>query len=181
MRGGGEHRVYKVLILRCHRADAAAAAPLSAVLADRHTLDVAAVGQGVDALLLLDEILDVYLVGDVLYLGDSVVAVLVAQGDKLVLEYALYLLRVCQQILEVVYLLLKLLVLVFELLTVETLERNKAHVAYRLSLNVAEAEALHKALLCIVVAGADDADYLVDIVLSYQQALQQMRPLLGLA
>ena len=181
MRGGGEHRVHKVLVLRRHRADAAAAAPLSAVLADGHALDIPAVGKGIDALLLFDEVFDVYLVRDVLYLGNSVVAVLVAQGDELVLEYSLYLLGVCQQILEVMYLVLKLLVLVFELLAVEPLERDKAHVAYGLSLNVAEIEALHKALLCVVIAGADNADDLVDIVLSYQQAFQQMRPLLGLA
>ena len=81
MRGGGEYRVHKVLVLRRHRADAAAAAPLSAVLADGHALDVPAVGKGIDALLLFDEVFDVYLVRDVLYLGDSVVAVLVAQGD----------------------------------------------------------------------------------------------------
>ena len=57
-------------------------------------------GKGIDALLLFDEVFDVYLVRDVLYLGNSVVAVLVAQGDELVLEYSLYLLGVCQQILK---------------------------------------------------------------------------------
>ena len=68
-------------------------------------------GEGVDALLLLDEVLDIYLVLDILYLGAAVVAVLVTDGDKLGFEHCLYLLGVCKQVFIIRYLLLKLLVL----------------------------------------------------------------------
>ena len=80
------------------------------------------------ALLLLDEVFYVYLVLDVLDLGLALVAILVAQGDELLLEHALYLLGVGKQTLEVGDALLQLTVLVLQLLAVETLQRLQAHV-----------------------------------------------------
>ena len=138
-------------------------------------------GQCKDALLLFNKILHVDLVDNVLYLGAALVAVLIAQSDKLVLQNALDKLRVGKQALEISDLFLKLLVLKLQLLAVESLKRDKAHIAYRLRLNVAQAEALHKVLLRIVVAGADDVNDLVDIVLRDEQSFQQMGALLGLA
>ena len=181
MRGGGKDRFHIVLLLGRHGTDSLAAAALSAILADGQALDIAAVRERKHALLLLDKVLNVYFVGDVLNLGHALVPELVAQGNKLVLQDALYLLGVCEQTLEVVYLLLKLLILKLKLLAVETLQRDKAHIAYRLCLHLAETEALHQVLLCVVVAGAYDVDDLVDIVLRDEQTLQQMRPLLRLA
>ena len=181
MRRSREHGVYIVLVFGRHCTDSLAAASLRPVLADRHTLYIAAVGQSIDALLLLDEVLYVYLVRDVLYLRDPVVSVPVAQLDKLVLQDSLDFLGIFKQLPEVFYFLLELPVLLFELLTVETLQGYQAHVADSLSLNVTETEALHKALLCIVVAGAYDMDDFVDIVLSDEQTFQQVCPLLRLA
>ena len=180
MRGGGEHRFDIVLLARSHGLDALAAAALCAVLDRRQALDIAVVREGVDAVLLLDEVLDVDLVLDVLDLGLALVAVLFADLDQLVLEHALDLFGVGEQLLEVGNALLKLAVLVLQLLAVETLERFQAHVQYRLRLHVGQAEALHQVLLCVVVAVADDVDNLVDVILRDEQTLQQVGALLGL-
>ena len=181
VRGRSEHGLHEVLVLRRHRADALAAAPLGAVLTDGQALDIAAVGQRKDALLLFDKILHVDLIDNVLYLGAALVAVLIAQRDKLIFQNALDKLGVGKQALEISDFLFKLLVLKLQLLAVESLKRDKAHITYRLRLNVAQAEALHQILLRVVVAGADDVDDLVDIVLRDEQAFQQMSALLGLA
>ena len=132
-----------------------------------------------DAVFLFYEVLYVYLVLDVLNLGLALVAVLVAQRGELHLEYALYLLRVGEQALVVGYALLKLAVLFLELFAVEALQGFKAHVQYGLGLHVVEAEAAHEVFFRVVIALAYDADDLVNVVLRYEQALQQMGPLLG--
>ena len=85
-------------------------------------------GEGVDALLLLDEVLDVYLVLDVLDICLARVAVLVAQGGELVLEDTLYLFRVRQEALVIGDTLLELGVFLFQLLAVKTLECFEAHI-----------------------------------------------------
>ena len=48
-------------------------------------------------------------------------------------------------------------------------------------MDVVQSEAGHQPLLGVVVAGADDLDDLVNVVLGDEQTLQQMGPLLGLA
>ncbi len=68
-----------VLFLAGHAGDAAAAALLGLIGGLELALDVAVLGQGEDALLLLDQVLDVDLVLHVLDLGLALVAVLVAQ------------------------------------------------------------------------------------------------------
>ena len=177
---GGEHRLHIVLLAGGHGADALAAAALGAVFGGGQALYIAAVGEGVDALLLLDEVLDVYLVLDVLDLGLARVAELVAQGGQLVLQDALYLLGVGQQALVVGDALLQLGVFALQLLPVEALERLEAHVEYRLGLYLVKPEAGHEVLPGVVVALTDDADDLVDVVLGYEQALQQVLALLRL-
>ena len=180
MCGGGEDRLDVVLFLCRHGAHALAAAALGTVLADRQTLDIAAVGQGKDALFFFDQILNVDLIRDVLDLGLAFVAELVADGDELILQDALDLLGIGQQFLIIRDLLFQLPVFFFQLFPVESLQLNETHVADGLGLDVGEAEALHQVLLCVVVAGTNDADDLVDVVLCEQQALQQMCPLFRL-
>ena len=107
----GEHGIDIVLVTGRHCTHALAASALRTVFACGQALDIAVVGEGVDALLLLDKVLDIYLVLDILYLGAAVVAVLVTDGDKLGFEHCLYLLGVCKQGFIIRYLLLKLLVL----------------------------------------------------------------------
>ena len=81
---------------------------------------------------------------------------------------------------EVGDLLLQLLVLRLQLLPVQPLQGLQAHVQNGLGLHVVQPEAAHQVLLGVVIAGADDADDLVDVVLGDEQTLQQMGALLGL-
>ncbi len=77
MCGGGEHGVHVVLLLGGHGLVALSSLALETVLAGGGSLDVAAVGEGVDALLLLNEVLHVQIVLVKADLGDAVIAVLV--------------------------------------------------------------------------------------------------------
>ena len=86
MGGGGKHVHHAVLVPGGDALAALAALGLSGVLAHRGALDVARLGEGKDALLLLDEVLNVQVVlheGD---LGFPLVAVLVPNFGELVLE-----------------------------------------------------------------------------------------------
>ena len=168
MGGGGEHGLHIVLLLGGHGPDALAATALRAVLADGQALDVAAVGQGKDALLLLDEVFHVDLVGHVLDLGIALVAVFIPQGSQLVLQHAPDQRRVGQQALEVADFFLQLLIFLLQLFPVQALKGDQAHIADGLGLHLAEGEALHQVLLGIVIAGTDDMDNLVNIILGDQ-------------
>src|SRR5699024_12147209 len=83
--GGGEHGAHAVLLLGGHGLVALAAPALLAVLAGGGPLDVAAVGEGIDALLLLDQVLHVQLVLHEADLRHPVVALLVGAGLELLL------------------------------------------------------------------------------------------------
>ena len=176
----GEHVHHRVLLTGGDALLAHAALTLSGVFGHRRALDVAVLRQGEDALLLLDQVLDVQLVLHILDLGLAVVAELVGNGGQLLLEDGLHQSLVAEDTQEVGDLLLQLLVLGLELLPVKTLQRLQAHIQNGLGLHVVQPEALHQVLLGVVVAAADDLDDLVDVVLGDQQALQQVGALLGL-
>ena len=84
--GGGEHVHDAVLVPGGDALLAHAALALGGVLADGGTLDVAVAGEGVDTLLLLDEVLNVDLILHVLDLRLAVVAVLVGNGLELLFQ-----------------------------------------------------------------------------------------------
>ena len=180
MGGGGEHIHHGVLLPGGDALLAHTALGLGGVLAHRGALDVAGLSQGKDALFLLDQVLDVDLVLHVLDLGVPLVAVLVPDGGELLLQYAPEHLLTGQQLVEIGDALLQLLVLLLQLLPVQTLEGLQAHIQNGLGLDLIQVKALAQALPGVVIAGADDVDDLVDVVLGHQQALQQVGPLLGL-
>ena len=174
VRGGGEHVHDGVLLAGGDALLAHAALALRGILAHAGALDVAVLREGEDALLLLDEILNVDLVLDVLNFGLALVAVLVANFDQLVLEDALEHRFVGKKLNEVGDLLFQLVILVLELFAVETLQGLQAHFKNGLRLNVGERKARHELFLGVVVAGADDVDDLVDVVLRDEESLQQV-------
>ncbi len=180
MGGGGEHVHHGVLVPGGDALLAHAALALGRILADGGALDVPVGGEGEDALLLLDQVLDVDLVLHVLDLGLAVVAVLVGDGLQLLLQDGLYQILIRQHPQIVGDFLLQLLVLVLQLLPVQPLQSLQAHIQNGLGLDIVQTEAVHQVLLGVVIAGADDMDDLVDVVLGNQQTLQQMGPLLGL-
>ena len=175
--GAGEHRLDDVLLPAGQTLDALAASALLLVFIHRYALDIAHVGEGEYALLLGDKILDIHFAVNVGYLCAALVAVFIPDGGQFVLEHALEHLFAGEQLSEVGYALLKLLVLSLELLMVETLESLEAHIKYRLCLNVVKREAIHQVFLSVVIAAADNTDNLVDIILSYDKTFEQMRPL----
>ncbi len=177
MSRGRKHCLHIVLFSGGHGADPLAASALCPIFTDRQPLYIAAVSQREDALLFFNEILNVYLICHVLNFSHPLIAVLVSQGDKLILQDSLDKLRVSKKSIIIFYLLLQLLVLLLKLLTVQPLQRDKTHVAYGLRLHIRQAKTSHKVLFCVVVAVAYNVDDLVNIVLGNKQTFQQMSPL----
>ena len=138
MRGGGEHVHDGVLLAGGDALLAHASLALRGILAHAGALDVAVLREGEDALLFLDEILNVDLVLDVLNFGLALVAVLVANFDQLVLEDALEHRFVGKKLNEVGDLLFQLVILVLELFAVEALQGLEAHFKNGLRLNIGE-------------------------------------------
>ena len=110
--GGGEEALHIVLLLQGLGVDPLAAPALGPVGADRGAFDIATLGQGKDALLLLDQVLDVQVVLHIHDLGAAVVPVLVPDGDELVLQHALQHALVAQELVIVGDALLQLLIFV---------------------------------------------------------------------
>ena len=81
-----EHLLHDVLFLPGHAGDAAAAALLGLIGGLELALDIAGLGEGVDALLLGDEVFDVHFAGDGLYLGAALVAEALLHVQQLVLH-----------------------------------------------------------------------------------------------
>ena len=180
MGGGGEHIHHCILLPGGDALFAHTALALGGIFADGSALDVPVGGEGKDAFLLLDQVLDVDLVLHILNLRLAVVAVLVGDGLQLLLQDGLYQILIPQHPQIIGDFLLQLLILVLELFPVQPLQSLQAHIQNGLSLDVVQAKALHQVFLGIVIAGADDMDDLVNVVLGNQQTLQQMGPLLSL-
>ena len=81
-----EHLLHDVLFLPGHAGNAAASALLGLIGGLELTLDIAGLGEGVDALLLGDEVFDVHFAGDGLDLGAALVAEALFHVQQLVLD-----------------------------------------------------------------------------------------------
>ena len=176
----GKHIHHRILFPGGDALFAHAALGLSGILADGGPLDVARLRQSKDALLLLNEVLNVDLVLHVLNLGLAVIAELFGNGGQFFLQDLTHQTFVGQHPVEVSDPLLQLLVLALQLLPVQALQRLQAHIQNGLCLNIVQTEALHELLLGIVISAADNLDDLIDVILRDQQTLQQMSPLLRL-
>ena len=174
MGGRREHRHHLVLLPGGHALLAHAALALGGVFADGGALDVAGLGEGEDALLLLDEIFDVDLVLHILDLRLALVAELLRQSGQLLLEDLPHQRVVGQHTAEVGDALLQLVILLLQLFPIQTLQSLQAHVQNGLRLHLIQPEARHEVFAGVVVALADDLDDLVDIVLGDEQTLQQV-------
>ena len=180
MGGRGEHRHHLVLLPGGHPLLAHAALALGGVLADGGALNVPGLGEGKDALLLLDQVLDIYLVLHILDLCLALVAEFFGQGGQLLLEDLPHQGVVGEHPAEIGDLLLQVVVLLLQLLPVQALESLQAHIQNGLGLDLIQPEAAHEVFPGVVVALPDDLDNLVNVVLSDEQALQQMGPLQSL-
>ena len=104
----------------------------------------------------------------------ALVAVLVANFDELVLEDALEHRLVRKKLDKVGDLLFQLVVLVLQLLALESLQAFELHVEHDLRLNFRQVELCHQALFRVVVALADGLDDLVNVLLSNEQTLKHV-------
>ena len=143
MRGGGEHTLYEVLLLRRHARDASAAALLAAVGRSGNTLAVARMGKRKDALLLFDQVFNVDLVLNILNFSQTIIAVFIADGSQFVLQNALEHFLVGQQFAVIRNALFEFLIFRFQLLAFESLQTLKLHVQHDLRLNLGQIEPLH--------------------------------------
>ena len=165
MGGGHVQRLHIVLLLQVLGVDTPATPALGTVGIHGHPLDIAVIGDGKGAGLLLDQILNVDLVLDLLNFGFPLVTELVPNGNQLLPQNAFQLLGVCKQFVVVADALLQLVVFVLQLLPVKALQGFQAHIQNGLGLDFVQSEPLTQPLSGIVIGGADDADNLVNIVL----------------
>ena len=197
MRRGGKDILREVLLAGAHGRNAAAAAALCAVDRGRLTLDVAELSEGVRAVLLLDEVLDVDFVRDVFDLRVALVAVLLLDLLKLLLDDGEDVRVARQDLLEALDAAFEVLVLLVDLLLLQTGQAAKTHINDGLRLRLVEVEfevlrAVHDAEqgdlvdperlrhqvflgLRLVLGGADDCDNAVDIVGCDLETLQNVR------
>ena len=174
MRGRREDAFNEVFFLERLPGDASAAALLGAIGRSGNALDIARVREGEDALLLFDQVLDINLVFDILNFGAAVVAVFVADGKQLVFQNALEHVFVGKQLAVILDALFQLVVLVLQLLALESLQTFELHVEHDLRLNFRQVELCHQALFRVVVALADGLDDLVNVLLSNEQTLKHV-------
>ena len=81
-----EHLLHDVLFLPGHAGNAAAAALLGLIGGLELALDIAGLGEGVDALFLSDEVFDVHFASNGLYLSAALVAEALLHVQQLVLH-----------------------------------------------------------------------------------------------
>ena len=170
----GKHSGDHVLVAGGHSLHALTAAALGRILAGRCALDITVSGHGVDALFLLDKIFNVDLILHFLDLGAALIAVLVADLQQFVLQHAAQQFLVAQQFQIVSDALFQLIILILQLLAVQTLQCLKTHIQNSLCLHIVQRKALHQCFLRIVVTGANDTDNFINIILCDQQTFQQM-------
>ena len=84
--GADKHLLHDVFFLAGHAGNAAAAALLGLIGGLELALDIAGLGEGVDALLLGDEVFDVHFAGDGLDLGAALVTKALLHVQQLVLD-----------------------------------------------------------------------------------------------
>ena len=135
-------------------------------------LDIASVRQGENRKFFLDQIFIFQIFYHVLNFGFPVVTEFVADGYQLFFQNRLDFFRICKKVFVVVDFLFQFSVLIFEFFPVEPLQLDQAHIADILSLIIIQLKPFHQTLLGIVVAGADDMDHFIDIVLRNKQAFE---------
>ena len=175
----GEHIRHIILVPGGDALAALSALGLGGVLTGGGPLDVPRLGEGKDTLLFFNQVFNVDVVLGKADLCLTVVAVLVPDLLQLGFQHPPEHLFIGQELVEIGNLLFQLGILRLQLLPVQPLERNEPHVTNRLGLHVVQLEPLHQPVLRVVVAGTDNPDDLVNVVLGNEQTFDQMRPLLG--
>ena len=184
MRGCGEDILCEVLLTGAHCGNTAAAAALCAVNRGRLALDIAEVGEGIGAVLLLDEVLNVDLIGHIFDACVALVAVFLLDLLQFLLDNGKNIRITREDLLKARNAALKVLVLVVDLLLLQTGQAAQTHIHDGLRLRLVEVElevlrAVHDAEqrnlvdperlrhqvflgFGLVLGGTDDCDNAVD-------------------
>ena len=181
--GTDEQLLHKVFVLVGQTGDTAAAALLHLVGVLGLALDVALVGEGEDALLHRDQILDVHLAGHMRDLGAAVVAVFVLENGQLLFHDGIDLLIAGQDGTPLGNVALQLGQLALNLQNLQTSQLSQTEGTDGGSLQLIEAEPLHDGhtgFRLAALAGADGGDDLVHDVGGPLQTFQDVGALLGL-
>ena len=140
MRGGRKDVLREVLLAGAHCGNTAATAALCAVNRGRLALDIAEVGEGVRAVLLLDEVLNVDLVSHILNARMALVAVFLLDLLQLLLNNSKNIRIARQNFLKACNAALEVLVLVVDLLLLQTGQAAQTHIYDGLRLRLVEVE-----------------------------------------
>ena len=182
MIGRAVDKLDEVLVLSPRTLGTGAAAILRAVLCERRTLDVAVVRDGDDHIVIGIEVLRIHIRSGVDDIRPAVVAVLVDDLAALVDEDRVEEVLVGEDPLVVPHLLRHLVVLLVELVQLETGELTETHLYDGARLDLGEAEALHECLHGGGLIGRclDQVDHFVDIVGGDDTSLEDVESLLRL-
>ena len=124
--------------------------------------------------MLRNKVFKVNFAADILNLCFSFISEFIPDGNKLISENAVELDFIGKKLTVVSDFFFKRFELLNKLLSVKPLKSFEPHIKDCLSLNIIKTEAFHKSYLCIVIACADNMDYFVDIILSYDKTFEQV-------
>ena len=178
-----EQLLHEVLVLVGQARDAPAAPLLHLIGVLGLALDIARVGEGEDALLHRDEVLDVHLAADVGDFGAALVAVLLFQRQQLFLDDGQHLGVVRQNGRPLIDLPVQFVQFVLDLENFQTGQTAQRKLADGVRLRIVEAELLHDGglgLRLTAAAVADGVDDVVHDVHGAGEAFQNVGPLLSL-
>lgn len=181
--GADEELLHKVLLPPRHARNAAAAAPLGAVGVDRLPLEVAEVGEGDDAVLDRDEVLDVHLAAHRHDFGATFVGVFLADLAELLLDDRHDAAVVAEDRLVFRHPFKDRGQLLLDLDPLHAGELAHAHRHDSGRLDIGDGEPFDQVLLRVghVLRVPDDRDDLVGVVADELEALEDMFALLRLA
>ena len=184
MGGAHEQLLDNVLFLPGHAGNAPAAPVLGLVGGLGLALDIARLGEGVDALFLGDQVLDIHLAGDRLDLGAAVVGKAALDVQKLVLNDGQNPAVVGQNVLPVLDLGPQGGQLLLDLEDFQTSQTAQLQLHDGIGLGIVETELFHNSRLGLghaALAGADGGDQLIHDIGGFLEALQNVGSLLGLS
>ena len=158
------------------------ATALLAELAQGGTLHIAHVTDGDDHGVIGIEVFGIELLAGVLDLRAALVAVFLLHLEQFVLHHLLAEFGVVENLLQIVDELHQLVILVVQLVHLQTRELAQTHVDDGAGLDFIEVEALHEVLDGLLggLRRADEVYHLVDVVASHDEGFEDMGAVLGL-
>jgi len=170
-----EQVFYKILLPCLHPDNPSAAAVLALIGIQRGTLYIIQIRQRKYAGFLLNQILHINFARILHQLCAAFIGIFLLNRRNFILDYAKQQLFIRQNGLVIRNLLLQLCIFRIDFFLFQALQTAQLHFQNRLCLQIRQAEAFHQSLLCIIIACADNSDYLVNVVNRNPQTLQNMR------